>query len=67
MRLLTLTLVSALALSGCKQVDGPSAAGLPQVSVPEMSEATMKDITRTLSSDAFEGRAPGTAGEDKTV
>ena len=67
MRLLTLTLVSALALSGCKPVDGPSAAGLPQVSVPEMSEATMKDITRTLSSDAFEGRAPGTAGEDKTV
>lgn len=67
MRLLTLTLVSALALSGCAHVDGPSASGLPQVAVPEMSEATMKNITRTLSSDAFEGRAPGTAGEDKTV
>ena len=67
MRLLTLTLVSALALAGCKKVDGPDAAALPEVSVPDLSEATMKDVTRTLSSDAFEGRAPGTAGEEKTV
>jgi Zn-dependent M28 family amino/carboxypeptidase len=27
----------------------------------------MSDITRTLASDAFQGRAPGTAGEDKTI
>jgi Zn-dependent M28 family amino/carboxypeptidase len=27
----------------------------------------MKEMTRVLSSDAFEGRAPGTPGEDKTV
>src|SRR5690349_5357123 len=27
----------------------------------------MSDITRTLASDAFQGRAPGTPGEDKTV
>ena len=27
----------------------------------------MKDITRELSSDAFDGRMPGTAGEEKTV
>ena len=67
MRLLTLTLVSALALAGCKKVDGPDATALPEVSVPDLSEATMKDVTRTLSSDAFEGRAPGTAGEEKTV
>jgi len=40
---------------------------LPEVEVPELSEATMKDITKTLSSDAFEGRAPGTAGEEKTL
>ena len=31
------------------------------------SEATMKEVTRTLSLDAFEGRAPGTPGEEKTL
>lgn len=40
---------------------------LPEVNVAEMSEATMKDITKTLSSDEFAGRAPGTAGEEKTL
>lgn len=32
-----------------------------------ISEATLKEVTKELSSDAYEGRAPGTAGEDKTV
>ena len=32
-----------------------------------LSETTMKDVVRTLSSDAFEGREPGTPGEEKTV
>jgi Zn-dependent M28 family amino/carboxypeptidase len=42
-------------------------------SVPEdaarvrISEATLKDVTRTLSLDEFEGRAPGTPGEEKTL
>ncbi len=67
MRVLTLALMSCLALSACKKVDGPDAGALPDVKVGELSEATMKDITRTLSSDAFEGRAPGSAGEEKTV
>lgn len=67
MRVLTLALVSALALSGCKKIDDAGSGKLPDISVPELSEATMKDVTRTLSSDAFEGRAPGSAGEDKTV
>ncbi len=30
-------------------------------------KATMKEVTRVLSSDEFEGRAPGTPGEDKTI
>ncbi|MEH3101593.1 M28 family metallopeptidase [Sphingomonas adhaesiva] len=34
---------------------------------PVISEQTLKDVTKELSSDAFEGRAPGTAGEEKTV
>ena len=67
MRVLTLALVSALALAGCKKVDTPDTAKMPEVAAPKLSETTIKDVTRTLSSDAFEGRAPGSAGEDKTV
>lgn len=33
----------------------------------EISLDTLSDVTRELSSDAFEGRAPGTVGETKTV
>ncbi|GAA0676532.1 Zn-dependent M28 family amino/carboxypeptidase [Sphingomonas insulae] len=34
---------------------------------PAISVDTMKAVTKTLSSDAFEGRAPGSAGEEKTL
>ncbi|MBB5711597.1 M28 family metallopeptidase [Sphingomonas xinjiangensis] len=34
---------------------------------PAISLDTLKTVTRTLSSDEYEGRAPATAGEDKTV
>jgi len=34
---------------------------------PALSVDTLKDVTRTLSSDEFEGRAPATAGEEKTL
>lgn len=34
---------------------------------PEPSAARILERTKTLASDAFEGRAPGTPGEDKTV
>ncbi len=34
---------------------------------PAISVDTLKDVTRTLSSDSFEGRAPTTAAEDKTI
>jgi Zn-dependent M28 family amino/carboxypeptidase len=67
MRILTLALISCLALAACKKVDGPDAGALPEVKVPELSEATMKDITKELSSDAYEGRSPGSGGEEKTV
>ena len=70
MRILTLALASALALtSACKQMDDKAVdtAALPQVEVPELSEQTMKDVTKELSLDSYEGRAPGSAGEEKTV
>ncbi len=40
----------------------PAALAAPQISVD-----TLKSVTETLSSDAFEGRAPTTPGEDKTI
>lgn len=70
MRLMSLALVSVLALTAACQKDAsPEVAvdALPQVEVPALSEATMKDITRELSSDDFEGRAPGSVGEEKTI
>ncbi len=68
----------ALALSGCTtmaQGDTVAAAGareameldIPEVAAGELSEETMKTVTRTLSSDEFGGRMPGTRGEELTV
>jgi len=34
---------------------------------PGLNIDIMRDITRTLSSDEFEGRAPGSVGEEKTL
>ena len=67
MRILTLALVSALALTACKKVDTPAAVTAPDITVPALSEQTMKDVTKELSLDSYEGRAPGSAGEVKTV
>ncbi|MFN3451843.1 MAG: peptidase M28, partial [Sphingorhabdus sp.] len=70
MRLLSLALVSVLALTAACQKDASpevSVDALPQVEVPALAEATMKDVTRELSLDSYEGRAPGSVGEEKTV
>jgi Zn-dependent M28 family amino/carboxypeptidase len=67
MRVLTLALISCLALSACKKVDGPDATALPDVTVPVIAESTMKAVTKELSLDAYEGRSPGGVGEEKTV
>ncbi|MXO59852.1 M28 family peptidase [Altererythrobacter salegens] len=52
-----------LALAGC--------AGLPfgqrADTGPHLSLDTLKDVTRTLSADEFEGRGTGTPGEGKTL
>ncbi|MCK0129624.1 M28 family metallopeptidase [Erythrobacter sp. F6033] len=61
----------ALTLAACDgmMMGGEMTADLdiPDVEAGELSEATMVDITRELSSDEFEGRMPGTPGEEKTV
>lgn len=40
---------------------------VPHVKAPAIDVATLKEVDMTLGSDAFEGRAPGTPAEDKTV
>jgi Zn-dependent M28 family amino/carboxypeptidase len=51
-------LVPAMALLACKA----AVADTPHVDMKRMSE-----ITRVLASDEFQGRAPGTPGEAKTI
>ncbi|WP_432770298.1 MAG: M28 family peptidase [Sphingopyxis sp.] len=47
--------------------DTVDASAIPDVQIPELSLATLQEVTKELSSDAYEGRAPGTPGEEKTV
>ncbi len=67
-QLTSIAIVSAM-LAACNPSEESTidAANLPEVEVPEISETTMKDITKSLSSDDFAGRAPGTIGEEKTL
>ncbi|AUX68553.1 peptidase M28 [Porphyrobacter sp. HT-58-2] len=64
-------LAGALTLAACDAIPGmgggEAALDIPEIAPGELSEATMKDVTRLLSSDAFEGRMPGTPGEEKTI
>lgn len=59
MRMLLLT----AAVSGAVLSAAPAAAQ----DRPVVAVETLKDVTRTLSSDAFEGRAPATPAEDKAT
>ena len=68
-RILAITAVAALAACNVavEEAQGDAALDIPEVEVPEISIETIKEATRVLSSDEFEGRLPGTAGEAKTV
>ena len=57
--------IASLCLSACAPAQ--LAPAPPAGSVPEMSLETLKVITKTLSRDDFGGRAPGSAGEEKTL
>src|SRR4028118_335668 len=48
-------------LSACASRPAERAAG------PKIDPIRMSNMVRTLASDEFEGRAPGTAGEAKTI
>ena len=59
---------AALTLTACDMMGtSEPALDIPEVAAGDISQATMVDITRTLSSDEFEGRMPGTIGEELTV
>ncbi|MBO6944788.1 M28 family metallopeptidase [Altererythrobacter sp.] len=59
---------AALTLTACDMMGASEPAlDIPEVAAGDISQATMVDITRTLSSDEFEGRMPGTIGEELTV
>ncbi|MXO75530.1 M28 family peptidase [Altererythrobacter aerius] len=68
-RLLTAAATAAL-LTACTTAAAPpppASGAVPEVAAGTLSEATMRHAIARLASDEFEGRAPGTAGEEKTV
>ncbi len=73
-KVLLLTLAATAALSACKrEADAPAAPAAETPAPPgfafknAMTPADFAEHVRVLASDEFEGRAPGTPGEDKTV
>ena len=60
---LALPFVSACAGAGLPPASATASAG----SAPTISAERLSRDVRTLASDAFGGRAPGTAGEDRTI
>ena len=55
--------IAAVALAAFVAVPAASA----KAADAPVTEAELADHIRILASDAFEGRAPGTEGEDRTI
>lgn len=62
-RPLPLIVIAALLASPVLAASAP----VPKITPVAVSQTTLEQMVRTLSSDEYEGRAPSTAGEDKTV
>ena len=66
----TLTgIAAATLLAACAQTTAtaPASSSSSAPAAPEISVETLKSVTERLASDEFQGRAPGTEGEKKTV
>ena len=50
-----------------RQAGSTAAANLPVTSLPKIDQQAVLQHIRVLSGDDFQGRAPGTPGEEKTV
>ncbi|WP_246202819.1 M28 family peptidase [Sphingomonas lacunae] len=63
--LASLALAITPLMAGCAS----TSASTPPVAsaAPQLSETTLRTVTTRLASDEFEGRSPGTAGEERTV
>ena len=57
-------LLATLAIPAALQAKAPP---VPAVQPVPLNQPALAEMVKTLSSDAFEGRAPGTPGEEKTV
>ncbi len=69
----------ALALAGCKPAESPAPAAAPAASEtaglpasdhafqPAIDADDFAELVKTLASDEFEGRGPGSLGEERTV
>ena len=66
-RLLPLLLLSACAAATNVEPAATGSSAAATAAAPEISKERLKEMTRTLSSDEFEGRAPMTPGETKTI
>lgn len=67
---LSLAVATALAACGGEPTTGADAGQAPASThtfSPELSKDDFAEMVKTLSSDDFEGRAPGAAGGEKTV
>jgi Zn-dependent M28 family amino/carboxypeptidase len=71
-------LVTALSIAGCMACGGGTDAGEPQASqasasargagsMPRIEAQAILDRTKVISADEYEGRGPGTRGEELTV
>ena len=56
--------IAAVALAACVPA---AAAAAPAKADPPVTEAQLAAHIKVLADDAFEGRAPGTDGEDRTI
>jgi len=73
--LVALFLVSLTGASGCSRSAEPPpsaaasvpAAKIPLAGMPKIDPVPLLEHIKRLASDEFEGRAPGTPGEDRTV
>jgi Zn-dependent M28 family amino/carboxypeptidase len=68
----SLVVPAILLLAACKPSDEPPAPAVSPLAVPAealaaVDTATLMSYVRVLASDSLMGRAPGTAGEDKTI
>ena len=62
-----LLVASALALATCASVPSSAKPSAPAPKASPISAQRLSDDVKMLASDGFEGRAPGTKGETRTV